>query len=86
MPARLCFQCFSQRIALRVLLASLICIGSAWAQSAFVRVSQVGYEAGGTPHRAYLMSIAPAGNAKFEVLNSKGEVVHSGHVGALLGS
>ena len=55
------------------------------AQSAYVRVSQVGYEAGETPFRAYLMSSAEGGGAKFKVVDSKGATAFSGHVGPSLG-
>jgi endoglucanase len=56
------------------------------AQSAYVRVSQAGYEAGKTPFRAYLMSTKDAAHATFAVANSNGVTVNSGHVGALLGT
>ena len=56
------------------------------AQSAYVRVSQVGYEAGETSFRAYLMSTAAETGATFKVLNSKGSAAYSGSVGALLGT
>src|ERR1700733_7000881 len=56
------------------------------AESAYVRVSQVGYEAGKTPFRAYLMSKGEDANATFAVVNSNGVTVDSGHVGALRGS
>jgi endoglucanase len=55
------------------------------AQSAYVRVNQVGYEAGNAPFRAYLMSTAPENGATFEVVNSDGKTAYSGHLGALLG-
>ena len=55
------------------------------AQSAYVRVSQVGYEAGETPFRAYLMSTAVASGATFRVIDSKGAAAYSGPVGSLLG-
>src|ERR1700692_557121 len=55
------------------------------AQSAYVRVSQVGYEAGETPFRAYLMSSAEGGGAKFKVVDSKGATAFSGRVGPALG-
>jgi endoglucanase len=55
------------------------------AQSAYVRVNQIGYEAGNAPFRAYLMSTAPENGATFEVVNAGGKTAYSGHVGALLG-
>jgi hypothetical protein len=39
---------------------------AALAQSAYVRVNQVGYEAGGPPLRAYLMSTAAETGATFK--------------------
>src|ERR1700683_2264975 len=69
-----------------ILLALLLCTLLAGAQSAFVRVSQVGYEAGETPFRAYLMSDADESGATFTVINPKGAIVYSGHAGALLGN
>jgi endoglucanase len=69
-----------------ILLALFAWTPSAWAQSAYVRVSQVGYEAGETPFRAYLMSTAAASGARFKVTSSKGDTAYSGRVGALLGA
>jgi endoglucanase len=68
------------------LLSLLACASYARAQSAYVRVSQVGYEDGAGPFRAYLMSTAKESGAKFEVVDSKGAVAYSGKVGALLGT
>ena len=68
-----------------ILLALLTWTPPAQAQSAYVRVSQVGYEAGETPFRAYLMSTAAARGARFKVVDSKGATAYSGQVGALLG-
>jgi len=56
------------------------------AQSAYIRVNQVGYETGQAPFRAYLMSTTAAGGASFKVVNSKAVTVYSGHAGALLGT
>jgi len=56
------------------------------AQSAYVRVSQVGYEAGSPPFRAYLMSTGAETGATFNVLNSSGQTVHTAPIGALLGT
>jgi endoglucanase len=69
-----------------VLLAVLAWTPAVWAQAAYVRVSQVGYEAGETPFRAYLMSTTVASGASFKVISSKGDDAYSGHVGALLGT
>ena len=84
----------SPRLSIRLRLVSLSItlltflagIPSAQAQSAYVRVSQVGYEAGKTPFRAYLMSTERQSGATFKVVNSKGATVYSGHVGSILGT
>jgi endoglucanase len=55
-------------------------------QSAYVRVNQIGYEAGKCPFRAYLMSTVPQNGATFSVIDSKGQAVYSSAVGALLGT
>ncbi len=68
------------------LLTFLAGIPSSQAQSAYARVSQVGYEAGKTPFRAYLMSTEPQSGTTFKVLNSKGATAYSGHVGSMLGT
>ncbi len=68
------------------LLALLAYTRPARGQSAYVRVSQVGYESGETPFRAYLMSTVEEGGVSFAVVNSKGATSYSGHVGALLGT
>ena len=70
-----------------VLIASVFLALAAYApflqaQAAYVRVSQVGYEAGNGPFRAYLMSTAEETGATFAVLNSKGATVDSGRIGA----
>src|ERR1700684_500590 len=69
-------------IILGVMLASASLAG---AQSADVRVHQIGYEAGNAPFHAYLMSTAAENGATFKVVNSKGKIAYSGRVGALLG-
>jgi endoglucanase len=56
------------------------------AHSAYVRVNQIGYEAGSQPFRAYLMSTIPESGATFTVTNSRGDVVCTAPVGALLGT
>ncbi len=55
------------------------------AEPAYVRVSQVGYEAGNPPFRAYVMSKATLSASTFHVINSKGDIVDSGRVGPFLG-
>jgi endoglucanase len=69
-----------------LILALFAGTAAARAQSAYVRVSQVGYETGATPFRAYLMSTAAEKGASFKVLNSKGAPAYSAPVGALLGT
>jgi endoglucanase len=69
-----------------VLLALLTCCLSAGAQSAYVRVNQVGYDSNETPFRAYLMSTTAVTGVPFKVINSKGVTAFSGHTGALLGT
>jgi endoglucanase len=68
------------------LLALVVFPALARAQSAYVRVNQVGYESGETPFRAYLMSKVAEIGATFKVLNSKGAPAYSSHVGTLLGT
>jgi endoglucanase len=69
-----------------VLLALIASTPPARAQSAHVRVSQVGYEDGEAPFRAYLMAGAAETGASFKVVNSKGATAYAGPVGALLGT
>ena len=59
---------------------------AAHAQSAYVRVNQVGYEAGPSAARAYLMSTAAETGATFKVLTDGGRTAYSGKVGPLLGT
>ncbi len=58
---------------------------SAHAQSAFVRVNQLGYVSGASK-RAYLMASGVETGAMFSVKNSSGATVYSAVVGANLGS
>src|ERR1700744_1417186 len=55
------------------------------AQTTFVRVNQVGYEAG-TNSRAYLMSTKKEAQATFNVLDANGKIVFSGAVPASSGA
>ena len=73
------------RIAFFWTLAVLGIAAPAMAQSAFVRVNQVGYPVGATK-RAYLMSSAAETGATFSVVNSGGTAVFSAAIGANLGS
>jgi endoglucanase len=80
------FSCFSlcALAAITVLLAPVR--AGAATVSAYVRVSQVGYETANPPFQAYLMSNASEAGATFKVTNSEGTVVYSGGIGALLGT
>jgi endoglucanase len=64
----------------------LLASASAAASSAYVRVNQVGYEAGNIPFHAYLMSTASESGATFSVINSAGQTAYSSAIGALLGT
>ena len=50
----------------------------AHAQSAYVRVSQVGYEPGPTAARAYLIATAAEPGATFKVVSANGDTAYSG--------
>ena len=73
--------CFAAAIIFSFVLAS-----PARAQSAYVRVNQIGYETSATQYRAYLMSTTPLSNAQFKVINASGATAYSGQQGALLGT
>jgi endoglucanase len=62
------------------------CTSIAQAESAYVRVSQVGYEAGTTASRAYLMSTVAETGATFKVVSPNGKASYSGNIGTLLGT
>src|SRR5215471_568464 len=62
--------------AVRTLTIILLAAMPAWAQSAFVRVNQVGYKSDG-PKRAYLMSPEAENGARFTVKNLEGDAVFS---------
>jgi endoglucanase len=77
------------RQSLLIPVAALCCLAlskPSEAAEAFVRVSQVGYETGHTPYRAYLMSTAAETGASFRVLDSQGKAVYSAAIGTLLGT
>jgi endoglucanase len=85
MPARLRFPSCPGFLSFAAIL--LVCVLYARSQSAYVRVSQVGYESGQGPFRAYLMSTVPvAAGTGFKVSNSNGVTVHQDKVGHLLGT
>ena len=67
------------------IIAMFMFTSAAHAQSAFVRVNQVGYVSGGTK-RAYLMASASEPGATFSILNSSGATVFGPNaIGAKLG-
>jgi endoglucanase len=68
-----------------LLSSSAVPVASSAAQSAYVRVNQVGYPANASK-RAYLMASAAETGASFSVVNASGQTVASGQVGASLGS
>ena len=84
------FSHFSPRLRLvPAAIAFLTLLGwpaESGARSAYVRVNQIGYEAGSCPFRAYLISSVPEFGATFTVASSHGNVVYSAAVGALLGT
>src|SRR6266550_5669401 len=70
---------------LAVVLAGLILFcANAYAQSAFVRLNQLGYLSSASK-RAYLMASAVETGATFAVKNSSGATVYSAAIGANLG-
>src|ERR1700691_1318701 len=82
---RFCLRPSAAKISF--LTASLSLVSAiAQAQSAYVRVSQVGYEPGPTAARAYLMATAAEPGATFKVVSANGDTAYSGKVGALLGT
>ncbi len=85
LPSRHC-SIHARLVFLLVVLTAFVWVVDLQGQSAYVRVNQVGYEAGKTPFRAYLMSAAAASGSTFNVINSKGVTVYTGNVGPLLGT
>src|SRR5580658_11289079 len=67
-----------------VLIAALPAFGSS-SVTGYVRVNQIGYEAG-VAMRAYLMASKAVSGVGFAVANAAGETVVTGSVGATLGS
>ncbi len=55
------------------------------AQSAYVRVSQAGYETGKGPFRAYLISTVAENGGTFKITNANGATAASGAIGSMLG-
>src|SRR5215475_5481786 len=78
--------CFRLPVALTSILILWALAGAAIAQSAFVRVNQVGYVSGASK-RAYLMASGAETGATFVVKNSSGSTVFGpAAIGARLGS
>jgi len=78
--------CRNSTLSVASTIAMLLFTSAAHAQSAFVRVNQVGYVSGGTK-RAYLMASASEPGATFSILNSSGATVFGPNaIGAKLGS
>ncbi|MBA3963067.1 MAG: glycoside hydrolase family 9 protein [Chthoniobacterales bacterium] len=71
--------------ALSILLISLAATTAARAADGYVRVNQVGYEAG-RPMRAYLMTLGFDTGASFRVLDASGAIVYSAPIGPNLGA
>lgn len=87
LPPSLCPRSRARAVlTVAIFLTSLAFARAAHSQSAYVRVSQVGYETGKSPFRAYLMGTSPQTGAPFTVVNSQGVTVYSGSAGALLGT
>jgi endoglucanase len=86
-PARfhlaLCLRIGLPAIALCILASSSLAMA---AESAYVRVNQIGYETGKAPFRAYLMSTASESGASFRVINSEGAIVYGSVIGPWLGT
>jgi len=78
---------FSISRARCVSLLAMVCFSAlpAHAVTGYVRVNQVGYEAG-LSARAYLMTTSAVSGVSFSIKNSGGKVVLSGSAGAKLGS
>ncbi len=81
-----CLRSIQARLVCLVMILTAFVRVDLQGQSTYVRVSQVGYEAGKAPFRAYLMSTVPSNGSTFKVINSNGVTVYSGNVGALLGT
>ena len=77
----------SSRLLQIVLLSACFCIAAlpAFALTGFIRVNQIGYEAG-LSARAYLMTSSAVSSVSYAVKNSAGSTVASGSVGATLGT
>jgi endoglucanase len=88
-PSPIPYNFKTMRQIIFIAAAAFCCLASVkpcTAAEAFVRVSQVGYETGQAPYRAYLMSTVAPKNAEFVVVDEKGKIVYSAAVGAQLGT
>src|SRR5271157_4776658 len=81
LPSRYLCRSRPARILTFVFLTLLICAPYLRAEPVYVRVSQVGYEAGHAPFRAYVMSKNALTGATFQVINSHGVIADSGRIG-----
>jgi len=71
--------------SLAALLGICFCALAAQAESAYVRISQVGYESGSVA-RAYLMSTVAETGATFKVVSGGGSTAYAGKIGPFLGT
>jgi endoglucanase len=78
-------RCLHPALVLLSLACVLLAASPAFAVTGYVRVNQIGYEAG-LPARAYLMTASPVSGVSFAVKNSGGNIVASGSAGATLGA
>ena len=79
---------FSARRSLLLILAitlTVILPAQAAKTKGFIRVNQIGYEAG-LSARAYLMTTEGVSAVNFSITNSSGTTVASGAIGATLGA
>lgn len=84
MPKNPCSPSINRFNKTILMMLALLC-PVALAQSAFVRINQIGYVSAQSK-RAYLMSSGSESGATFTVKNSGGSIVFSGAIGANLGS
>jgi endoglucanase len=83
---RLCGRALGPLIPALLALLALSPEARAASASAYVRVSQAGYETTNAPFQAYLMSTASESGATFSVINSQGATEFSGPIGARVGT
>ncbi len=78
-------SCKLARLIIAVSVAVMALVPAASAAEAFVRLNQMGYEAG-APMRAYLMTTGSVAGAKFTIKSAEGKPVRSGDAGQSLGT